>query len=258
MTALVIGIILALGMGLFVNSYLLCILLNRKIPLWGGVKLFSVASALNKLLLTGSGYAALAWKMKGDDIPLDRSLPAFASFELCSTVPWIILGLYFGADVAVQTPLIIVGAMIFLSVFWFFRKRKIPGLIKEGVSYLRGMSAHIVLAPVLILLNVCSGAAYYYFLSKIFAMNFSLLEMARIFSVSFAVGYLSPVPSGLGIKESGVVFLLSRQGVPLRDSIYFAVADRMITTGFYLTLGFLFGAGMITGEMRRRVCQERY
>jgi uncharacterized membrane protein YbhN (UPF0104 family) len=66
------------------------------------------------------------------------------------------------------------------------------------------------------------------------------------------------VPSGLGIKESGVVFLLSRQGVPLRDSIYFAVADRMITTGFYLTLGFLFGAGMITGEMRRRVCQERY
>ncbi len=246
------AVIAVLGFGLLVNSYLLCVLLNRKTGFLEGVRLFSVASALNKLLLSGSGYAALSWKLKRDAVPLGRSLSAFAVFEFFSTAPWLLMGFYFGADAALKMPVIPAVIVIFLAVFLFARRKKISVFVRETRSYLNETKGRVFILPALAALNVCACVGYYFFLSRIFAMHLTLVEIARIFSVSFTVGYLSPVPSGLGIKESSLVLLLTRHGIPLRDSIFFSVTDRIVTTGFYLVLGFLFGAELIIGEMRRR------
>ncbi|MFA5363072.1 MAG: lysylphosphatidylglycerol synthase domain-containing protein [Candidatus Omnitrophota bacterium] len=248
----VVLIVLVLGFSLCVNSFLLVILLNRRASLWEGIKFFSVAAALNKLFFTGSGYAILCWKMKGDDIPLSRTLPAFAVFELFSTLPWLVLGIYSGGKLAFRIPVVLPFIFLFVLISLLIARKKAAGFFNSIARYFSEISPHAFIVVFLVTLNLILTAAYYFLLMEAFHFSFGFMEAIRIVSIAFSAGYLSPVPQGLGIKESCQVFLLMDQGVSLKQAVSFAVTDRVILTGFYLGLGFLFGADIIRQEIKSK------
>ncbi|MDD2703123.1 MAG: hypothetical protein PHC33_03860, partial [Candidatus Omnitrophica bacterium] len=74
----------------------------------------------------------------------------------------------------------------------------------------------------------------------------------EVVSVAFSAGYLSPVTSGIGIKDSGTVFMLMKHGVPFKNSLAIALTDRGIVTGICFGLGFLFGGELIRQEIKSR------
>lgn len=245
-------IVLTLAIGVFISSFVLWVLLNRKITLWQTIKLTCIAGAMNKLLLTGSGYMAMIWKMKTDDFPLSKSIPAFTLFELFSVLPWLISGFYFGAKVAIKIPsfLMVVGVLILIFAIYKIRKRKV--FLKDTFNYFKEAGLHMSLIIPVILINVILGLIYYLFLFRIFRVNLSLLEIFKIIAITFTVGYLSPAPSGLGFKEGSLVFLLMQHNLSLKSSLSIAITDRLITTILYAILGFSLGAKMIKNALRAR------
>ena len=246
-----------LCLSVFINSLALWILLNKSIGIREMIRLTCIAIALNKLLLTGSGYVLLSLKLKRDEVPVYKTISAFIILELFSISPWLILGFYFGAKVFLKIPVIFIAILWLLLIFIIIEKNKIINFFKKVIGYFKEIRLNFFIIVPLVLLNVLLGFAYYFLLFKSFGFFFNRLDVLRIVSVAITVGYLSPAPAGLGFKESSMVFLLIHQGFSLKNSISFTIADRIISTAFYLALGFLFGAETIINEIKTRLNYAR-
>jgi len=242
----------ALIINLFINAVIFWLLSDREINFFQAIKLTSVIGAMNKLLLTGSGYLAMTWKLKEYDFPVTKSIPVFSLFELVSLAPWLVSGFYFGAKAAIKIPVFfIVGAAIIL-IFTLFKIKKAKEFLIESLNYLKKIIPNIPLIIPLILVNVSLSLAYYYFLFGSFGIVFSIWEVFRMVSIAITIGYLSPSPSGLGFKEGSLVFLLMQNNISLKSSISIAIADRLIVTILYAVLGLFFGWGMFKNNLKSR------
>ncbi|MFA5118625.1 MAG: flippase-like domain-containing protein [Candidatus Omnitrophota bacterium] len=250
-------IFLALGMSVFLSSCVFWILLNRQVSLGKAIQGTIVAGALNKIFLTGSGYALASAALKNDSVPLYKSLASFAALELFSVLPWIIAGLYFGAQLAARTHWFLI---VFFALAFFFilnKRKRLGDFISNAAGYFKGTSRNILAVAPLALLNIISGVCYYWFLFKVFGVRIPWGEMVKLIAISFTMGYLSPLPSGLGIKESGMTFLLMQTGVPFKQSVALAVADRLVITLFYAACGFLCGWGVISDVIKTRSLKKK-
>ncbi|MFA5363351.1 MAG: lysylphosphatidylglycerol synthase domain-containing protein [Candidatus Omnitrophota bacterium] len=245
-------IFLSLILSTIVISAGLRILLNGDIKLWEAVRLNCVATALNKIFFTGTGYAALSWKLKKDNIPYHKTLSALALIELSISLPWIACGLFFGVRVGWEAPLIFLGAIGLIAVFLAVRKNKIKDFLGKIFGYLKDIAPNIMGFIPVISLNFLLGWGYYFLLFKTFGLSISIFDVLEVVSVAFSAGYLSPIPSGLGIKDSGIIYMLMKHGVPFKNALIIAMADRGIVTGLYLILGFLFGADIIRQEIKSK------
>lgn len=250
-------IFLALALIILISSFIFWILLNKDIKLWQAIKLICISGALNKILLTGSGYAAASWKLKSDDFPVYKSLSSFGVLELFSVMPWLILGLFWGAEIAIRIPLFLIVLFVLVLGFAIYKRKSMLDFLKNALSYLKKIRSNILMVIPLVLINIMIGIIYYFFLFRAFGFNCDFLNILKIVSVAFTIGYLSPSPAGLGFKEGGMVFLLMQQNLSFSSACYIAIADRIIMTGFYIILGFLFGAGIIRDEVRKKLWLQK-
>jgi len=250
-------IFLPLTLRIIVSSSVIWLLLNRKIKFPHAIKLTCIATALNRLFLTGSGYVAMSGKLKINGLSLYKSLSSFAILELFSIIPWIILGLYFGTKIAIRIPLFLIALFVLVLTFAIYKRKDTINFLRNALAYLKEIRTNILMVTPLVLINVIIGIIYYFFLFRAFGFTFDFFEILRIISVAFTIGYLSPAPAGLGFKEGGLVFLLMQQNLSFSNACSIAIADRIITTGFYFVLGFLFGAEMIKNEIKRKLKVSR-
>lgn len=248
----IILIILALTSSIFISSLIFWNLLNRRIRLLESIKLVCTATSLNRLILTGSGYAAMSYKLKKEHLPLHKSISSFVALELLLMLPWLALGIYFGFNIAVKVPVFFAVFLAIGLVFAIYKKEKAVNFAKEAWLHFKGIKSGIFIIIPLVLLHLSAGIIYYFFLFKVFGFTFPLADILKIATVSVAIGYFSPAPGGLGFKESGLVFLLMQKNISFRDSLSIAVTDRAAATAFYLILGFLFGTDLILKEIRAR------
>ncbi len=249
-------IILVLAAHIFISSVIFWILLNKKIKLWKAVKLVCTATSLNRLFLTGSGYAAMSYKLKRDDLSFYKSVPAFIMLELFSISPCLILGVYFGSKIAIKLPFLLIMLLAVILILAMYKKRKAGDFIKEVWAYFKGIRFNIPIIIPLVLISLILWVIYYFLLLKIFGFVLPVIDSLKIATVSVTIGYLSPAPAGLGFKEGGLIFLLMQKGLSFKDSLAVALLDRAILTGFYLGLGFLFGAEMIVSGIKKRFSRD--
>lgn len=248
----IIFLVFILTVNVFVNSIIFWILLNSKIKFSQAIRLSSTAAALNKLFLSGSGYAAMSLKLKSSNLPFYKSLASFAAFELFSVLPWLILGFYFGAKLAIRVPLFFIVILAIGIISAIYKRKKAAGFIKDIWVYFKEIKLNILLIIPPVLINFILGVLYYFFLLRIFGFVLSPIDVLKIAAISFTLGYLSPAPAGLGFKEGGFIFLLAQKGLSLSESLPIAIADRVILTGFYLIVGSLFGTEMLINQIRKR------
>ncbi|MFH1202122.1 MAG: lysylphosphatidylglycerol synthase domain-containing protein [Candidatus Omnitrophota bacterium] len=246
----IILIIFVLITGTLVSSLIFWILLNRRIKFYEAVKLVSVAATLNKLFLSGSGYATMSLKLKKDNFKLHECLLSFAAVEFFSIIPWIIIGLYFGARIFIRISYFSIIFLGLIVIFAIYKRNKILEFFKQILGYFKYIKKNILIVIFLALVNVVLGVYYYFFLFKVFNLNFALLDVLKIASVAFTVGYLSPIPAGLGFKESSLIFLLMEHGITLKASFLIAIADRIMLTGVCIILGLLFGTKMLIEALK--------
>jgi len=251
-----IVIFLALAATLFLYSFALWFLLNKKITLWKSVKLTCVSQAMNKLFLTGSGYAAVSAALKKDGLLLNESLPALAFFEFFFIVPWLIFGLYFGAAIAIRVPVFLVIVLIVILVFVIVKRNKVQGFLKDVWSYAKHATARLPVIMSLVIVNMMMAVIYYALLFRCFHVSIPLLEIFKIVSVAITVGYLSPAPAGLGFKEGGFIFLLLQQGVLAHQACAIAITDRILLTGFYGVCGVLCVMPVVLALVRKKAAKS--
>ncbi|MFH0790296.1 MAG: lysylphosphatidylglycerol synthase domain-containing protein [Candidatus Omnitrophota bacterium] len=249
-------VFLALNFSIFICAIILSVLLNKDIKLWQAIKLICICGALNKFLLTGSGYLVISRRLKINGLAFYKSLSAFGIFELFSAAPWIFLGLYFGANIAIRIPALLTVFLVLGLIFAIYKRKEAAIFLKETLSYFKKTKFNIIAIIPLVLINVLTYTIYYSSFFRVFGVRFDLLDVLKIVSVAFTVGYLSPAPGGLGFKESGLIFLLMQKGLSLKDSLSIAITDRVLITAFYLILGILFGAEMIVGEIKKRFSRD--
>ena len=219
--------------------------------MWQAVRVHCVSVALNKMFLTGSGYAAMAWKLGKEGIPFHSCLVAAMVQELLSVGPWVVLGLYFGAHMAKRFPVILfffVSLMILLAVY---KKKRILNFLRSAYGYCREIRANFIIIIPLAACNVIAYAAYYYLLFRVFSFTAGWVTAVKIASIAFTVGYLSPLPAGIGLKDSSLLFLLAQEGLALKKSFFIAAADRAIVTGLYLSLGFTCAARFLLDALKK-------
>ncbi|MFA6217882.1 MAG: lysylphosphatidylglycerol synthase domain-containing protein [Candidatus Omnitrophota bacterium] len=259
MMVLVYGLVIffILGVSVFLSSCIFWILLNREISFGKAVQRVTVAAALNKMLLTGSGYAAVSASLKNDSIPFYKSLASFAVLELFSVLPWIAAGFYFGAKQIAHIPFLLI---VFFALVFFFvvsKKKRLVDFIKNAAGYFQETRRNILAVVPFVLLNGIAGLCYYSLFFKMFGLRIPWLEVFKLIAISFTLGYLSPVPAGLGVKESGMTFLLMQQGVSLKQAVSLAVCDRLLVTVFYGASGFLCGWGLLHGAIKAKFHKKK-
>lgn len=215
-------------------------------------KLSAVAMALNKLLFTGSGYIASSYFSRDKDLAFYKTLSVFVLLEFLSASLWLGIGTYFGAKLAIKMPLVFVTVMIILGMVIWFSKAKFVVSIKKILDSLKEIGSRILWVMPFIIANIGLRIFYYFFLFKLFGFQLDILSIIKIVSVSFAIGYLSPAPGGLGFKDTGLVLLLVDEGSPITGALSIAVLDRIITTSFWAILGSFLGFGLIKDEIRKR------
>jgi uncharacterized membrane protein YbhN (UPF0104 family) len=257
MAVVIAGIIGVLFCMLLMHSLIFWLLLGRKIPLVRAFAVTSVMIALNRLLVPASGYAVMGWQLKQGSVPLRASVPAFFLMEFCAVIPWIIAGVFFGAGIGVQFPVIFLAGAAVCAGFFIFKRSRIKEYCRQFMLYVR--ETRLVFAAVIPLaaVNFLLGMVYYVLLVRLIPVTLSLEQIAKIFSIAFTAGYLSPVPGGLGIKEISAAALLAAQGTPLKDAARLLVADRVIMTGFYITAGLACGAEIIIAALKARFGKSR-
>lgn len=243
-------VVFALILNIFLNCVIFWFFLGKQIKLLDAIKVSCAAIALNRLFFVGSGYAAMSYKLKRDDLPLHKSISSFLAVELFLVSPWLISGLYFGSKFALKIPPFFSVLLAALLILLFYKKKKAMGALKDAWLHFKSIRMNIFVILPIVLINFFSGILYYFFLLKAFGFTFSLTEILKVATVAFNIGYLSPAPSGLGFKESGLVFLLMQKDLSLKSSLSIALTDRALVTALYLILGFLFGSGIIQKEIK--------
>jgi len=240
-----------------VSSLIFWILLKRKVHFFPVLKLFCVSASLNRLLLTGSGYAVLSWRLKMAGISIHTSLAVSAVSEFLSIAPWLILGIYYGSSVAVQIPWAVIVLSVLIVFFLILKLKHLRDFVGKVIGYIRETKVFIIISLPFVIINVVLVSVYYLLLVHIFHFDFDLLQIIRIVAVSIAAGYLSPVPSGIGIKEGSLIYLLMREGGGFQNSAVFAFTDRLIVTVFYIAAGFITGSDIIIGELKKKYFKQK-
>jgi len=234
------------------NFYLLA---GRRIPLAKVCRLVFCASALNKLLFTGSGFLA-ASRLGRDETETKSSqiLAVFVLLELLSVSGWLAAGIFFGARMAKGAPLILaVFLAIVLAALWFkLRPKKGDAGSPSWKDSFKTAPRYVLLVMPLIVINAFLFAAYYFFFFRAFGAALSLLATIKIVAVSFTAGYLSPAPSGLGFKDAGLAALLVAAGLSPGLAITLAVVDRLLVSIFWVFLGGGSAIELAKQEFRRR------
>jgi uncharacterized protein (TIRG00374 family) len=173
--------------------------------------------------------------------------------EVCSISLWLPLGIYFGAQLLMRTTFIFPIILIVLLVSVLVRRNKVSSSIKSALSSFRNIGKSIFLVVVFIALTIVFYLLYYFFLFKLFNFQIDSLSIVKIVALSFTLGYLSPSPSGLGFKETGLVLLLIEKGIPGNYALSFVIVDRIIITFFWGVLGFLVGYDVIKTEISTKL-----
>ncbi len=119
----------ALALGMLANSAMFWLLLGKRMPFLSAIRVTCAAQALNKLLFTGSGYASMAWKLHKEGMPAHKALSAFVALEACSVLPWLALGLYFGAKISGRAPLFLVFLLLLILVFAAYKRKSAAGFL---------------------------------------------------------------------------------------------------------------------------------
>lgn len=240
----IVLILISLVLTSFISSAMLFVLLNRRLKFFQAFKLFNALAALNKLLLTGSGYAAAGFRLKKENFPLSLSISSLAALEIFSVLPWLLFGFYFGAASGVKFPVFFAIAFCVIALSAAYKAKALFARIKEIAGHFAEIRFGLLAVVPLGLLNVAVGTAYYFFLCRAFGVNLGTLDVLKASTVSFTIGYLSIFPSGIGIKEAGLVFLLVKNGALLSQAFSVALADRILATVFWGLAGAICGKGL--------------
>lgn len=215
-------------------------------------KLIVVASALNRLFFTGSGYLTSSYLSRNKNLPFSCALSAFLLLEFLGTGLWVVLGVYFGVKLAIKTPGLFVLIMAFLLLIGIFQRKKFIKFTKTIFEGFKNMGRRIPLVIPFIILNTILFVSYYFFLFQLFNFHPPFLTIIKIISVSFTIGYLSFAPSGLGFKDAGFITLLMKAGLTFKSALGIAIFDRIFVAVFWAILGSIFGYGLIKEELALR------
>ncbi|MCM8801404.1 MAG: lysylphosphatidylglycerol synthase domain-containing protein [Candidatus Omnitrophica bacterium] len=227
------------------HTSFLWIILKKKISYWQAFKSICLIFALNKLLLTGSGYAMMSWKLRYDKLDIAESISSFLVFEFFSLLPWLILGFYFGAKITVSIPIFLWIFLLLVLLFIYIKRKTAVKIISASIDYLKTIKSNLIFTIPFMVLNMFLSLYYYHLLMGIFRKSLFLPDILRIISIAITVGYLSPVPSGLGFKETSLVLLFRQKGLSWEESSLIAITDRLIITFFYANLGIIFAYDLI-------------
>ncbi|MBU0549490.1 MAG: flippase-like domain-containing protein, partial [Candidatus Omnitrophica bacterium] len=129
---------------------------------------------------------------------------------------------------------------------------KLMPFLKDALGYIRQIKYNIYMILPLVLINVFISTVYYLLLFKAFGFQSSILNIFKIVSIAFTIGYFSPTPAGLGFKEGGLIFLLMQHKLSFAESATIAVSDRLAVTGFYAILAFAFGMNIIRAFIKKK------
>jgi uncharacterized membrane protein YbhN (UPF0104 family) len=227
------------------------ILVSRRLKLKEAYKLICVASALNRLLFSGLGFVASSFFSHNKNLSFSKALGVFFILEFLGVFLWIILGIYFGAKLAVKIYWIFWIILIIFLGYLFLKRREISLIRRRFLDYSKEVGRRIFYVFPFILINAGLYFLYYFFLFSIFGFSLSNLKILEIISISFTVGYLSPSPAGLGFRDTGLTLLLMDSGISLGRAIFCAVTDRVIVTFFWTILGLVMGYDLIKEEIER-------
>jgi uncharacterized membrane protein YbhN (UPF0104 family) len=241
----------------FINSAGFYSLLGRKTTFFEAMRLSFLASAINRLFFTGTGYLSTGYLSRNVDLKFPDVVAAFLFWELCSVIFWLSAGLYFGVKILADAPLFLVITFTVLVVFVWFKRRVISNLFNSIQQSLGNLTKDFFYIIILMLLSAAAMFYYYYSIFALFNFHPDFLSALKIISISFAAGYLSPAPAGLGFKETGMVVLLVKQGMLWPTAMKLAVFDRIISTIFILFLGSVFGFDLIKAELKKRMFKPR-
>ncbi|GEM_PF-1783597 len=249
----IVFIILIFGAITFLTALNFYILAGRKVAFSEALRLTAVASALNKIFFTATGYLAASAIAKNKNLEFRRAMAVFLVLEATSLLPWLLLGVYFGAKIALRWPLIFISLLaIFCAVAWA-KKDKLGKVFGDILESFAATCKRFFLIIPFVAVNMVLLALYYFFIFRLFNFTPGFSSVVKIVAVTFTIGYLSPAPAGLGFKEAGMVFLLARYGVPSGAAIYIAIADRIIMTLLVGIGGSIFGFDLIKEEFKKRL-----
>lgn len=248
----IVVIVLILVLISLINAINFYLLVDKKIPLKEVFRLTSVATALNRVLFTGSGYLTSSYFCRNKNLSPAKALSAFFLLEFFPISLWLILGVYFGGKLAIKVPLVFIGILSILVIVNWRKKNRCILLVKNILEHFREMRKGFFLIIPFVIFNIALLITYYFFLFKLFSFHPDILSAIKIISLSFTLGYLSPAPGGLGFKEAGMVFLLMENGLTVSSAMLLAILDRVLITAFWVILASLLGFDLIKNEIKKR------
>ena len=240
-----------------VQALSLYVLIERRVSFKESFKLVSVASALNKILLTGSGYFASSYLSRNKNLPFHQAMGAFILLEVFSVSLWLAGGMFFGAELAFRMPIVFIAVIMIIIFILLWRSDRAMAALKSVAGYCKSLGLRSFLVIPFLAVSMCIRLIYYAILFRMFGFITDIVNILKIVSISFAAGYLSPAPAGLGVKDAGMTLLLKEDGVALDAAISIAVFDRFFVTAFWGILGVLVGFDLIKREIARRRQERR-
>jgi uncharacterized protein (TIRG00374 family) len=234
-------------------SAVLYLLLFREISFKLAHKLTCVAMVLNKLLFSGTGYLASSYFFQAKQFKFSKALSAFIVLEFFVSLPWVILGFYFGGKMSAQSPGVLAIIFLAAATAFLFKKNKIKKILQDSRSHFTAAAKKIVFFVPLITGQMIIFVVYYLVFFKLFGYSFNFISIIRFIAISFTVGYLSPAPAGIGFKEAGMIYLLKENGLDFSQAALLAVSDRIITTIFWLAIGLVTGFDIIQETLLKKL-----
>lgn len=241
----------------FINSAGFYALLGRKTAFIEAMRLSFLASAINRLFFTGTGYLSTGYLSRNVDLEFPDVFAAFVVWELCAVIFWLSAGIYFGVKVLAGMPVILGAVLLLFGIFIWLKRRTIFRFIESFKRSFMNLTGDFFYIIVLMTISAAAMFFYYYSVFSLFNFHPDFFSTLKIISISFAAGYLSPAPAGLGFRETGMVVLLVKQGMLWPTAMKLAVFDRIISTIFILFLGSVFGFDLIKAELKKRMFKPR-
>jgi uncharacterized protein (TIRG00374 family) len=219
------------------------------------LRLCCTAQGLNKLLFTGTGYVLSAYFSRDAAIKASKAMAIFIILEVVFFSLWIAGGLYFGATLLAAHAQLwaAAAALLAAAAAVFFKRKRARQYLSEISSHLGEMGWRLLLVVPLALVNLGLSLVYYSALFELMGQSLPPVSVLRVVSIAISMGYLSPAPGGLGVKDVGMAAVLMEQGVPLEAAAAIACIDRVLTTGFWASLGLIFGFRLFKQEIACRV-----
>ena len=236
-----------------VNAVVFYFIIGGAVKLKDAFRLTGIATSVNKIIFSGSGYLLSSYLSREKKLSFSRTIGAFFMLEFLSVSLWLVLGLYFGAKLAIRIPWIILVAAIIVFITVWFRGKRVVETARSLLRYFKVIKNRIIFIMPFIILNMALVVIYYFVLFKFFNLCFSFIKILKIVSISFSTGYLSFAPAGLGFKDTALVFLLAEEGVTWRMALSIAVIDRVIVTLFWGLLGLVLGFDSVKKEIVKRL-----